>query len=177
MLKVHDCTFKDATHRKPCVEGYTSHVVASLKAHAVTNVIQDTHAEAASAMNCLAWDCMGIDGSCTVCALVSLVQVHHPLFDFLCETRQAKKKVRRLSNHIGLRGFVVVSSSLFSGGLAFFWDDQMHVKSKDLNDQYIDVYVQASLCYAMWRLTCVYGGPKVGNKHLMWGHLRNLKES
>lgn len=74
-----------------------------------------------------------------------------------------------------LRGFAGVSSDGQSGGLALFWDDQWSVEIKELNERYIDAYVSVSSEDPIWRLTCVYGEPRVENRQRMWDTLANLR--
>lgn len=126
-------------------------------------------------MNCLSWNCRGIGGSRTVHDLVTLSQIYQPQFIFLCETRQNKDKVSRLRYQLGLHGFAGVSSGGLSGGLALFWNDQLCVDFKEINERYIDVFVRVLPSEPMWRMTCVYGEPRTENSHLMWSKLRELK--
>jgi hypothetical protein len=106
-------------------------------------------------------------------ALIS--QVWSPRLLFLCETRQNKNKMRRLRHRLGLKGFVGFSSDGLSGGLALFWHEQLNVEVQAINERYIDAYVRESPTAPLWRLTCVYGEPRVEDRHRMWDTLRNLK--
>jgi endonuclease/exonuclease/phosphatase family metal-dependent hydrolase len=85
--------------------------------------------------------------------------------------------MRRLRHRLGLKGFVGVSSNGQSGGLALFWHDQIMVEVKDLNERYIDVYVRDSPSAPQWHLTCVYGEPRVEDRHRMWDMIRNIRAS
>ncbi|XP_045088740.1 uncharacterized protein [Aegilops tauschii subsp. strangulata] len=98
---------------------------------------------------------------------------------FLCETRQQLHKMKRLRNRLGLRGFDGISSIGKSGGLALFWDDSMYVSVQDVNARWIDVFVRVAPSEPLWRVTFVYGEPRVENRHLMWEslcRLRNMSE-
>jgi endonuclease/exonuclease/phosphatase family metal-dependent hydrolase len=95
---------------------------------------------------------------------------------FLCETRQNKNKVHRLRHRLGLKGFAGVSSDGQSGGLALFWHESLDVEIKIINERIIDACVRVSLSSEPWRLTCIYGEPRVENRHRMWEALRGLKE-
>jgi hypothetical protein len=75
---------------------------------------------------------------------------------------------------LGLKGFAGISSDGLSGGLALFWHDQISVEIQDINERYIDAYVRDSPNAPQWRITCVYGEPRVEDRHLMWDKLRNL---
>jgi endonuclease/exonuclease/phosphatase family metal-dependent hydrolase len=107
--------------------------------------------------------------------LTALSRSLSPSLFFLCETRQNKNKVRRLRHRLGLKGFVGLSSEGFSGGLALFWHESLHVEIKGINERYIDAYIRSTVNDPPWRLTCVYGEPRVENRHRMWDALRNLK--
>jgi hypothetical protein len=95
---------------------------------------------------------------------------------FLSETRQKAERVRRLRSRLGLRGFLGVDSDGLSGGLALFWCDQLHVEVQSSCERYIDVHVRITENDPLWRLTCVYGEPRIENRHNMWSLLQNLKK-
>jgi hypothetical protein len=129
-------------------------------------------------MSCICWNCRGAGGTSTIHELVSLTQSVRPsLVFFLCETRQNKDKVRRLRNRLGLRGFAGVNSVGLSGGLALFWHESIIVDIKDMNKNYIDAYIRMSPNEPEWHLTCIYGEPRVENRHLVWSQLQNLRSS
>ncbi|KAM0880049.1 hypothetical protein ACQ4PT_033835 [Festuca glaucescens] len=94
---------------------------------------------------------------------------------FLCETRQKVEKVRRLKGRLGLRGFEGVDSDGLNGGLALFWDDRLKVEVQAKCERYIDVHIRLAENESQWHLTCVYGEPRVENRHNMWTLLQNLK--
>jgi hypothetical protein len=83
--------------------------------------------------------------------------------------------MRRLRHRLGLKGFAGFSSEGLSGGLALFWHEQISVEVQSINARYIDAYVRLSPNAPQWRLTCVYGEPRVENRPLMWDTLRHLK--
>jgi hypothetical protein len=85
--------------------------------------------------------------------------------------------MRRLRHRLGLRGFAGVSSNGMSGGLALFWHDQLIVEVQSINERYIDAYVRENPNAPQWRITCVYGEPRVEDRHRMWETLRNLKNA
>uniref|UniRef100_A0ACD5Y7A5 Uncharacterized protein n=1 Tax=Avena sativa TaxID=4498 RepID=A0ACD5Y7A5_AVESA len=123
-------------------------------------------------MNCFGWNCRGAGNKPTVHDLVAMVAATKARLVFLCETRQKANKVRRLRNRLGLRGFCGVDSDGLSGGLALFWCDEM---SKSISDRHIDAHIQISPNDPVWRLTCVYGEPRMEDRHRMWTLLQNLK--
>jgi hypothetical protein len=82
--------------------------------------------------------------------------------------------MRRFHHRLGLKGFVGFDSSCLSGGLALFWHESLFVEIQSVNERYIDVHVCESLNKPQWRLTCVYGEPRVEDRHRMWDALRHL---
>ena len=125
-------------------------------------------------MNLLSFNCRGGGNPRTAGEIVTLVQSHSPTLVFLCETRQKKEKIKRLRGRLGLRGFAGMDSEGLSGGLALFWHETMEVEVLEVTDRYIDVLVRLSDDEPQWRLTCVYGEPRVENRHLMWTKLCDL---
>ena len=128
-------------------------------------------------MNCLSWNCRGAANKPTVHELVGLARTTKANLVFLCETRIKAEKVRRLRGRLGLRGFAGCDSNGLSGGLALFWSDQIFVDVQEVNERYIDAYVRVSDSDPLWHLTCVYGEPRVENRHLMWESLQRSSES
>jgi hypothetical protein len=128
-------------------------------------------------MNCLSFNCRGAGNNPTVRELAVISQIWSPRLFFLCETRQSKNKMRRLRHRLGLGGFAGLSSNGLSGGLALFWHDQIIVEVQEINERYIDAYVRESPNSPQWRLTCVYGEPRVEDRQSMWDKLRHLKST
>lgn len=126
-------------------------------------------------MNMLSWNCRGVGNSRTVRELATLVQSHSPKIVFLCETRQKEEKMKRLRSRIGLCGFCNVDSDGLSGGLALYWHEALHVEVKVKTDRYIDTLVRTSDSDPLWRLTCIYGEPRVEDRHRMWSQMLDLK--
>jgi hypothetical protein len=119
----------------------------------------------------------GAGNNPTVRELATISEVWSQRLLFLCETRQSNNKMRRLHHRLGLGGFTGFNSDGLSGGLALFWHDQIIVEVQEVNGRYIDVYVRESLSVLQWGLTCVYGEPRVENRHRKWDKIRNLKST
>ena len=75
--------------------------------------------------------------------------------------------MRRYRSRLGLKGFAGFSSDGLSGGLALFWHESIIVDVQCVNERLIDAYVRESPNAPQWRLTCVYGEPRVENRHRM----------
>lgn len=85
--------------------------------------------------------------------------------------------MRRIRGRLGLKGFCGVDSDGMSGGLALFWHESYVVEIMDKDERYIDAHVRVNQDAEQWRVTCVYGEPRVENRHLMWSKLQNLKNT
>ncbi|XP_073360399.1 uncharacterized protein [Aegilops tauschii subsp. strangulata] len=83
--------------------------------------------------------------------------------------------MRRYRNRLGVKGFCGVDSIGMSGGLALYWHESYDVVVLDKDERHIDALVQVHGETAQWRITCVYGEPRVESRHMMWTKLQNLK--
>ena len=82
--------------------------------------------------------------------------------------------MKRYRARLGLQGFDAVDSIGNSGGLALFWHESLSVEVVFSNQRCIDAQVKAGADDPPWRLTCVYGEPRVEDQHNMWSLLENL---
>ena len=126
-------------------------------------------------MNLLSWNCRGGGNSRTVREVATIYQSHSPTLVFLCETRQKADKLKRIRARLGLKGFCGVDSNGMSGGLALYWHESYDVQILDKKERYIDALVRIHPDAEQWRVTCVYGEPRVENRPAMWSALQNLK--
>jgi hypothetical protein len=126
-------------------------------------------------MNCLSFNCWGEETKPIVRELATISQVLSHHFLFICETRQNKNNMCSLRRRLGLKGFAGFSSYGLSGVLALFWHEQIYVDVQSVNECFIDAYVRVSPNAPQWRLTCIYGEPRVEHHHLMWDTSRRLK--
>jgi hypothetical protein len=70
---------------------------------------------------------------------------HIPKMVFLCEARQKSRRMEKLKTRFGIGGYVGYDSDGMSGRLALFWHESMQVDVKEVNGQYIDVFVRESV--------------------------------
>ena len=78
---------------------------------------------------------------------------------------------------LGLKGFAGVDNNGLSGDLALYWHESCIVEVVDKDDRCIDALVRTHEGAGQWRVTCVYGEPRVENHHLMWEKLKALKST
>jgi len=112
-------------------------------------------------MNALAWNCRGVGNSRTVRDLAAFVQSYHPKLVFLSETRQSEEQMQQLRWRLGLKGCLARSCVGRSGGVALFWEESLIVNLVTISDKAIDVSVQECPASLVWRITFIYGEPRV----------------
>ena len=106
----------------------------------------------------------GVGNRQTVREMLAVSKANIPKLVFLCETRQAVDKMEKLRWRLGLKGFCGVSSFGLSGGLALYWDESLMVTVLDSCHRYIDVSMEDRGADKKWRMTFVYGEPRVENR-------------
>ena len=126
-------------------------------------------------MNVLAWNCRGVGNARTVQDLAVLVQQHSPKLVFLSETRQSEAQIRNLRWRLRLKGCLARSSGGKSGGIALFWEESLVVNLVTISDKAIDVTVQEDPASPTWRITFLYGEPRVEDRHLTWEFMKRIK--
>ena len=126
-------------------------------------------------MNALAWNCRGVGNPRTVRDLAAFVQSYHPKLVFLSETRQSEEQMQQLRWRLGLKGCLARSCVGRSGGVALFWEESLIVNLVTISDKAIDVSVQECPASPVWRITFIYGEPRVQDRHLTWEFMKRIK--
>ena len=126
-------------------------------------------------MSCLSWNCRGAGDPRTVRELEALVKANSPKIIFLAETRQRGARLGHLRWRLGLKNFVAVDSVGKSGGLDVFWHESVDVTLKRYSQRIMDLEVKLFQEAPTWRLTFVYGEPRVKDRKHMWELLMRLK--
>ena len=75
-----------------------------------------------------------------------------------------------------MKGCLAVDRIGLGGGIALFWDENLNVQLLTINNRLIDVIVQESTSLPAWRITFVYGEPRVENRHIMWELMQRIKK-
>jgi hypothetical protein len=69
---------------------------------------------------------------------------------------------------LGLKHVVSDDSLGQSGGLVLFWHENVEVVVLGLSSWFIDARVKDATSNLWYRVTFVYGKPRVENRHHMW---------
>ena len=131
-------------------------------------------------MRLFSWNCQGLGNPWTVRALHNLVRMKVPQILFLSETRQDAKMVEVLRCRLGFQGCFTVPTNRGGnggggGGLAFLWDESVHVEVKSFSSSHIDVVVEdVGGGGFLRRVTGFYGHPEGGRRRESWNLLKSL---
>lgn len=82
--------------------------------------------------------------------------------------------MRYLRWRLGLKNFVAVDCVGKSGGLAVFWHESVEVTLRRYSQRFIDLEVKLQPSAPIWRLTFVYGEPRVEDRKHMWELLMRI---
>jgi hypothetical protein len=74
-----------------------------------------------------------------------------------------------------LKGCIAADSRGKRGGLALFWDENVQVNLLTIGNHYIDVSIGEEPNATPWRVTFVYGEPRVEDRHCIWEIMQRLK--
>lgn len=85
----------------------------------------------------------------------------------LSETKQSEMQMKQIWWRLGLKGCLDKSNVQRSGGVALFWEESLMVNLITILDKVIDVLLQEYPSSHMWRITFVYGEPRVEDRHLL----------
>jgi hypothetical protein len=103
------------------------------------------------------------------------MQSHNPKLVFLSKTRQSEERMKNLRWRLGLKGCLAVGSEGNSGGIALFWDESISVTLIGMCRRLIDVKVQENPLSPPFRVSFVYGEPRVEDRKKMCELLQRIK--
>ena len=106
-------------------------------------------------MSCLSWNCRGLGNAATVKELREFTKSVAPTVLCVLETQVHKSWVEGLKKTLGYDNAFAVSSNGRSGGLGFFWNNNISVSLLPYSQYHIDAIVTKGDTDP-WRLTCVY---------------------
>ncbi|KAM1259231.1 hypothetical protein FF1_038662 [Malus domestica] len=125
-------------------------------------------------MNALCWNCQGLGDSRVVQALLELIQHHHPLVVFLCETKCSDVAMVQKQRSLGFDKSFSVSSNGRSGGLLVLWMDEVVIDVISSLANHIDMECHLGGSEVRWHLMGFYGHLVTVNRHLYWSLLADL---
>ncbi|XP_051221114.1 uncharacterized protein [Lolium perenne] len=111
--------------------------------------------------------------SLAVCALLELQAWLKPDVLFLSEAHLCKVKEESLKRRLLFDEMLVAGSDGRSGGLVFFWNNDITVSSKEVEQNFIGIRINEN-SEAGWRFIGFYGEPSSDTKHLSWDYIRSL---
>ncbi|XP_040363828.1 uncharacterized protein LOC112169513 [Rosa chinensis] len=119
--------------------------------------------------------CRGICNTTTLRALRDLIAQNQPQIVFLCETKIGQiGDFKALHRELGFAHYKEVLSDGQSGGLGFFWTEDITVQVLTFSSHHIDLEVSSGPGEPRWRLTGFYGYARTCECDLSWQLIRDL---
>ena len=125
-------------------------------------------------VSCL--NCRGIGAPATINELRVFARRYAPSILCVVETQVHKSRVEGLARTLGYDRSFAVSSDGRSGGLGFFWNNDINIEILPYSQYHIDAIV-SSANMEPWRLTCVYGKAQVRERFKTWDMLKYIKSA
>jgi hypothetical protein len=92
------------------------------------------------------------------------------------ETRRSAHHAMNLKWRLGLKHSVGVDSASQRGGIVLFWHESLEVVLLGMSPRFIDVKIKDVSSNFWYRITFVYGEPRVESRCFMWEMLRRLRQ-
>ena len=119
-------------------------------------------------MKVISLNCQGLGNQPAVMGLLELWKAEEPYVLFLFETKLDKEEMKRIKVMLNMPNMEVKYCEGRSGGLAFFWKDDVKLTVNPRMLRYnIDVVMSREDSFT-WRLTGIYGEPQAGAREKMW---------
>ena len=126
----------------------------------------------------LSWNCRGLRNARTVNSLKSFLRATRAQMGFLTETRCDLSYSEGVLLKLGYKNFIVVPAIGLSGGIWFFWDDDLDISivsfSKNLIHAKLHNYLGAT---PEWDILCFYGPPNHQDRQSFWTDMSSLTTS
>jgi hypothetical protein len=94
---------------------------------------------------------------------------------FLMKTHRSAQRAMKLKWRLNLKHSVGVDSAGQGGGIVLFWHESLEEALLGMNPHFIDIKVKDASLNSWYRITFVYGEPRMESRHLMWETLRRLR--
>lgn len=88
------------------------------------------------------------------------------------ETKNCLRFVKGIQSGLGYSNLRTVEPLGYSGGLAIFWKESIHIDFLQEDKNLIDMKVRKER--RSWYLTCVYGHPATNLRPLVWERLERI---
>ena len=125
-------------------------------------------------MKVVAWNCRGLGNQPAVQGLLDMQKAEDPDILFLSETKLDRNRMQRFKGMLNMQNLEVRDCVGKSGGLALFWKKEVKVQVKPgASRDHIDAEITGEDGF-LWRLTGIYGEPKVGRREKTWKLMRTL---
>jgi hypothetical protein len=128
-------------------------------------------------MSIISSNCRGLEQpvTATVHEFIVLVRAKGPIMVFRMETRRIASCAMNLKWRLGLKNSVGVYSLGHGSGIVMFWHESLEIVLLGLSPRFIDVRVRDVASNVWYRITFIYGEPRVESCNLMWETLRWLR--
>ncbi|GKV39420.1 hypothetical protein SLEP1_g47185 [Rubroshorea leprosula] len=126
-------------------------------------------------MNILSWNCQGLGQALTRRVLKDLIFKHRPCLVFLMETKQTMRYLEGLRRRLSFANRVYVNPQGYSGGLALWWTDDVHISIFSADKNLFDGSVSDVDYNITWHFSFIYGEPNIQMRRDMWRRVIALK--
>lgn len=128
-------------------------------------------------MTQISWNCRGVAAPSTVRELKELCKTHKPAILFLMETRASVGRIEKVRRRLHFQQCFSVDSIGLSGGLALFWNEEVHVQIFSYCQNFIHSSVMVKDSGQVFDCTYVYGNPQFQQRRGLWSRLLALQSS
>ncbi|GKV19300.1 hypothetical protein SLEP1_g29582 [Rubroshorea leprosula] len=128
-------------------------------------------------MNILSWNCQGLGQALTRRVLKDLIFKHRPCLVFLMETKKTMRYLEGLRRRLSFANGVYVEPQGYSGGLALWWTDEVHISIFSSDKNMFDGSLSDAEYNVTWHFSFIYGEPNIQMRRDMWSRVIELKRA